>query len=103
MFGRLRKDLDEAVRQIKWFSSLFSERVRMEVIVFKLLYRSEELKKKRDELYRTIGQEVYEMKGRDKDPYSQKAVSDAIRELDALEPEISETIQKASEISRVVS
>lgn len=103
MLGRLKRDLDSAVNKIKWFASLLSERVRMEVIVFRLLYRSEELKKKRDDLFRTIGQEVYGLKGKEADVYSQKPVMDAIRELDALEPEIQETAQKASEISRIVT
>ncbi|MFA5354942.1 MAG: hypothetical protein WC291_11990 [Thermodesulfovibrionales bacterium] len=103
MLGRLRRDLENAVGKIKWFSSLLAERVRIEIMVFRLLYRSEELRKKRDELLRTIGQEVYEMKGKERDVYSHKPVADAVRELDALEPEMEATLRKASEISRIVT
>lgn len=103
MFSRIKKDFDEAIEKIKWFASLLSERVRIEIMVFKLLYKSEELKKRRDELMRKIGEEVYELREKEKNIYANKKVIDAIRELKTIEPEIKETIESASEISKIVS
>lgn len=103
MFSRIKKDFDEGIERIKWFSSLLSERIRIEITVFKLLYKSEELKKRRDELMRKIGEEVYEMRGKEKNIYTNKEVMDAIKELETLEPEIKETIERASEISRIMA
>ncbi|BCB96891.1 hypothetical protein JZK55_18130 [Dissulfurispira thermophila] len=103
MFNRVKKDFDEAIEKIKWFASLLSERIRVEITVFKLLYKSEELKKRRDELMRKIGEEVYAMRGKDKNIYANKEVIVAIKELETLQPEIQETIEKASEISRIVA
>jgi seryl-tRNA synthetase len=103
MFSRIKKDFDEGIEKIKWFSSLLSERVRIEITVFKLLYTSEELKKRRDELMRKIGEEVYAMRGKEKNIYANKEVIDAIKELETLEPEIKETIERASEISKIVA
>jgi len=103
MFSRIKKDLDEAVAKIKWFASLLSERVRIEITVFKLMYKSEELKKQRDELLKKIGEEVYEMKGANKNVYANKEITDAIKELEKIDPEIKETVEQASEISKITS
>lgn len=100
MLGRVKRDFEEGVAKVKWFSSLLSERVRVEITVFKLLYKSEDLKKRRDELMRKIGEEVYALRGKDKDIYAHRDVAEAIQELERLEPEIRETLEQASEISR---
>ncbi len=101
MLGRVKRDFEEGVAKLKWFSSLLSERVRVEITVFRLLYKSEDLKKRRDELMKKIGEEVYELRSKDKNVYAQKEVAEAIREMEALEPEIRETIERASEISKI--
>jgi seryl-tRNA synthetase len=103
MFSRIKKDLEGGIEKIKWFASLLSERARVEIMVFKLLYRSEELKNRRDELLKKIGEEVYELKGKDKNIYANKEVADAIKELETVEPEIKETLEKASEISKITT
>ncbi len=103
MYAKIKKDFDEGIGKIKWFASLLSERVRVEITVFKLLYKSEELKKRKDELMRKIGEEVYEHRGKEKNIYANKEVVSAIKELEALEPEIKETVEKASEISKITA
>ncbi|MCC6346854.1 MAG: hypothetical protein IT388_06660 [Nitrospirales bacterium] len=103
MFVKVHRDIENGVRKVKWFASLLSERVRIEIAIFKLLYRSEELKKRRNELLVQIGEEVYALRGKEKNVYSNKEVSQAIRELEALDPEIKETLDRASEVSRLVS
>lgn len=103
MFSRLKKDIEEGVEKVKWFSSLLSERVRVEIVVFKLLYKSEELKRRRGDLLKQIGEEVYQLRNKDKNVYAQKEVAAAIKELELLEPEIRETTERASEISKIVT
>ena len=103
MFGKVKKDLESGVGKLKWFSSLLSERIRIEITIFKLLYKSEEMKKQRDELLRRIGEEVYVMRGKDKNVYADKEVIDAIREIESLEPELKDTLDRASDISRLVT
>ncbi len=103
MYAKIKKDFDEGIGKIKWFASLLSERVRVEITVFKLLYKSEELKKRKDELMRKIGEEVYEHRGKEKNIYANKEVVSAIKELETLEPEIKETVEKASEISKITA
>lgn len=103
MYAKIKKDFDEGIGKIKWFASLLSERIRVEITVFKLLYKSEELKKKRDELMRKMGEEVYEHRGKEKNIYANKEIVSAIKELETLEPEIKETLEKASEISKITA
>lgn len=103
MYSRIKKDFDEAIEKIKWLASLLSERIRVEIMVFKLLYKSEELKKRKDELLKKIGEEVYELRGKERNIYANKEIADAIKKLEALEPEIKETVEKASEISRIAA
>jgi ArsR family metal-binding transcriptional regulator len=101
MFDRIKKDIDSAIEKIKWFSAFFSERLNAEIMVFQLLYKSEKLKKRRDELIRKIGEEVYKMRGKDRNIYSNKDIVEAIRELEMLESQIKENIEKASEINKI--
>lgn len=103
MLSRIKKDFDEGVRKVRWFASLLSERLRIEIAIFKLLYKAEELKKRRDELLRQIGEEVYAMRGKDKNVYANAGVMSAVKELEQLEPEIQETIDRTAEISRLTS
>jgi seryl-tRNA synthetase len=103
MFGRIKKDFEEGIKKLQWFASLLSERMRIEMMVFRLLYKSEELKKRRDELMQKIGEEVYAMRGKEKNIYAIREISGAIKELETLEPQIRETIEKASEISKIAA
>ncbi len=103
MISRVKKDFENGLKKVKWFSALLSERVRIEITIFKLLYKSEELKKKRDDLLRQIGEEVYETRGKEKNIYSNKEVIAAIKSLESIEPEIRETLEKAAEVSKIVA
>ncbi|MBN2653837.1 MAG: hypothetical protein JXR79_01805 [Nitrospirae bacterium] len=103
MYQRIKKDIESAVAQIKWFSSLLSERVRIEIAVFKLMYRSEEIKKRKDELLRIIGAEVYSARESTPDEYTNTEIKNAIIELESLDPQIREISEKVQEISKAVS
>jgi hypothetical protein len=69
----------------------------------KLLYQSEQMKKRRDELMKTIGQRIYELKGHpDRYILKDKVIADALSELEGINSEIESTKKKASEISSSV-
>jgi seryl-tRNA synthetase len=103
MWRRLRNNFDSGIEKIKWFSSLVSDRVKIEYFVMKLLYQSEQMEKKRDELIKTIGLRVYELKGYpDRHILKDSAIIDAINEIDKINNEINETKKKASEISSTI-
>ncbi len=101
MLSRIKEDFENGIKKVKWFSELLSERMKIEITIFKLLYKSEELKKKRDELLRQIGEEVYEMRGNDKNVYGGKEIMAAIRSVELLELEIKEAMEKVAELNKL--
>jgi tRNA/tmRNA/rRNA uracil-C5-methylase (TrmA/RlmC/RlmD family) len=102
MWKRLKNNFDTGIEKIKWFSSLFSDRLKIEVSVMKLLYQSDEMAKKRDELMRTIGQRTYELKGYpDRYILKDRVIMEALSEIEKINNEIDATKKKASDISRI--
>jgi len=102
MWDRVKNNFDSGLKKIKWFSSLFSERVKIEISVMKLLYQSEQMKEKRDELLKAIGTRVYDMKEHpEKSVIKDRAISDTLSEIEKINNEIEITKKKASEISSI--
>jgi seryl-tRNA synthetase len=103
MYVKLKNDIEEGIGSIRWFASLLAERVRIELAVFRLTCQSEEFKKKRNALFKQIGEEVYRARNSDKGISSNRQIADAIRELESLEPKIKETDEKVSDITRIIT
>ena len=102
MLKRVYENFRRGVEKIKWFATLFSERINIEIAIFKLLYKSDEMARKRQELLVTVGQRVVELKGHgDKLVFQDSVVAGALAEIEKLDNNIAELRQKASEISRV--
>ncbi len=102
MLKNVYENLRKGLEKIKWFATLFSERMNMEIAIFKLLYQSEEMAKKRDELLKTIGERVVELKGHgEKNIFRDSVVSGALEEIEKIDKNIDDLRHKAGEISRV--
>jgi hypothetical protein len=100
MVRRLKDNFDRGIVKIKWFSSLLSERLRIEYVVIKLLFQSDRMEKKKDELLKIIGQRVLEMKEHiDKQILRDRVIAEALSEIEKINNEINITKKKASEIS----
>ncbi len=100
MFKRLKNNFDRGIEKIKWFSSLFSDRLKIEYLVMKLLYQSEQMERKKDELMKIIGRRVYELKGySDRYILNDRVIIEAISEIEKINNEIDSTKKKASDIS----
>jgi len=102
MWDKLRKNFNSGIERIKWFSSLLSERLKIEYSVVRLLYQSEKMERKKDELMRRIGQRVYELKGySDRYILRDGVIKESLSELDKIINDIEVTRKRASEISKV--
>lgn len=100
MWKKLKDNFERGIEKMKWFSILLSDRLKIEYSVTKLLYQSEQMQKKRDELMKTIGQRIYELKGHsDRYILKDRVIADALSELEKISSEIESTKKKASEIS----
>jgi hypothetical protein len=101
MLKRLKNNFDGGVEKLKWFSLMLSDRLKVELSVFRLLYHSERMEKQKDALLKTIGQRVHEMSaGPDRNILKDSIIADAMREIERLNSEIESTKKKASDISR---
>ncbi|MEW6054465.1 MAG: hypothetical protein AB1552_11875 [Nitrospirota bacterium] len=100
MLKRIKDNFDRGVEKIKWFSTLVSDRTKIEISVIKLLYHSEQMEKKKEELIKTIGQRVYELKENpERNILKDRVITEAIGEIETLNNDIESTRKKASEIS----
>jgi hypothetical protein len=102
MWRKVKDNLDSGVERVKWFSSLVSDRLKIEIALVKLLYRSSEMEKKRAALMTEVGEKVYGMRnGPDKNVLRDPDVVQTLRQLESLDAEIEDLRKKASEISRL--
>jgi predicted transcriptional regulator len=103
MIKRLRNNFEDGIEKIKWFASLLSDRLKIELSVMKLLHESEQMEKKRDELIKKIGQRVLEMREHaDRQVLKDSVITDTMGEIEKVDQEIEQTRKKASEISSTV-
>lgn len=100
MIKRVSENFMRGLVRIKRFAVIFSERLKIELAVVKLLYRSDEMTRKKDELLQKIGQRVYEMKGHPEKMFlSDRLVAETIAEIDKIEKDVEDLKQKVSEMS----
>ncbi len=102
MWKRIKDSLASGAEKIRWFSSLLNERLKIEISIFSLLYQTSEMEKKRDDLLKTIGSRVFDLRHGDgrhilRDP----GVIDALQRLEILNTEIEDAKKRASEIGKV--
>ncbi len=101
MLKRLQEQIGEAIGKIRWFARFLAERVRVDMALFKLMYQSEKMEKQRDSLIRRIGERVVDCRATpEKNIFKDTVVAEALAELEAIDREIDEVRQKASEIGR---
>jgi seryl-tRNA synthetase len=99
---KLKESFDSGVEKVKEIASLFSERLKVEAAVIKLLRESGDLEKKRASLVKEIGERVFDLRGRSEiNVYEDGIVKETLGELEKLDAEITELKKKASEISKV--
>ena len=102
MLKKIYENFKKGIEKIKWFATLFSERVDIEIAVFRLLYQSDEMSKKRDEHLKAIGERVVALKEHgEKNIFRDSVIVEALDEIEKIDKHIGDLRHKASEISRV--
>jgi hypothetical protein len=100
MWKRIRSNFESGVEKLKWFSSMFSDRLKIELSVVKLLYESDCLEKKKDDIMKTIGKRIWELKGQpERNIMKDTIITDALGEIERINGDIDATKKKASDIS----
>jgi seryl-tRNA synthetase len=92
----------QGIGRIKWFSSVVSARLKIEIAIIKLLHRSDTVQKQREELIRAIGERVFELgTNQDRNVYRDRTVHDALNKIRDLEKEIEELNRRMQDVSSV--
>jgi len=104
MWSRLKESFDKGVKKIQWFSSLLSERLRIEISLLRLFGKIEVLEKRRSEIMKSIGEKVFEMReNTPADIYKQKGIMNSLKELEEINKQIEGIKREAEDISSVVT
>ena len=102
MLYKIKKSLEDGWDKLKWFSSILSERIKVEIAVIKLLRESAGLEKDRDRLIRDIGERVFDLRAsKDISIYKDPKVASALKELEAVDDKLVELKSQATEIGEV--
>jgi len=102
MWKRVKNNFDSGIGRIKWFSSILSERMKIEFSVIKLVSDRDKKEKERAEKLRLIGERVFEVKEQqDKNVLKDNVIAGSISEIEKLDSEIEDINKKVSEISKV--
>lgn len=102
MWKRVKDNLDSGVEKVKWFSSLFNERIKVEISLFKLLFQVSEMEKRRTELMRTIGERTFELRQvPEKQLMRDPVIQEAIADIEKLNAALEDVKKKVSEIEKV--
>lgn len=102
MWKRVKNNFDSGIARVKWFSSILSERMKIEFSVIKLVSDRDKKEKERAEKLRLIGERVFEVKEQqDKNVLKDNVIAGSISEIEKLDSEIEDINKKVSEISKV--
>ncbi|MDP3298039.1 MAG: hypothetical protein AAB310_01070 [Nitrospirota bacterium] len=102
MLDKIKKNLNEGVKQVKWFAAFLSERTRVETSMAKLLFESSKLESKLDSFYCDIGKRVLELEGKgEKAILKDFMVVQAIGEVKKLKEQIEDYKSRAHALGKV--
>jgi FtsZ-binding cell division protein ZapB len=100
MLRRVMESFRQGIGRIKWFSSVVSARLKIEIAIIKLLQRSDAAQKQREELIRTIGERVCELgTNRDRNVFRDRTIQEALNTIEGLEKEIEELNRRVQDVT----
>jgi len=101
MIENMKGNFIKGIGRLKWFATVFSERLKIEIALVKLLHQSSEVNEKRDELYNAIGRRVYDLRGNpERNILKDRIVTEAMEGVEKMEKEIDDLKHRFSDLSR---
>jgi hypothetical protein len=98
MIETIKKDFLQGLKTFKFWASLLSERVKVELNILKLIGEINRLVGKRDELLKMVGKEVYNSWGSLVEIKENEKLANSIRQIRELETEIEDKRKKLAEL-----
>lgn len=102
MWKRVRNSLERGTEKIRWFSAFVNERLKIELLLFKLINRSSEIEKKRDAVLRAIGERALELKNKsEKNIFKDPTIIELMDQLKMIDSEMENIRDKVLELSKI--
>lgn len=101
MLEIIKRDLLQGLKTFKFWATVLSERVKIELNVLKFVSEINKLSQKRDELLKSIGKEIYESWGSELNLKESEKISTLIRQLREIESQIEDKKKKLSELEDI--
>ncbi|MCS7163813.1 MAG: Vsp/OspC family lipoprotein [Thermodesulfovibrio sp.] len=98
MFEIIKKDFLEGLKNFKFWASVISERIKIEINVLKLIKEINQLNLRRDELLKSIGKEVLDSWDRDLEIKENGKIISLIRQIRELETQLESEKKKLREL-----
>jgi hypothetical protein len=98
MIETIKKDFLQGLKTFKFWASLLSERLKVELNVLKLIGEINRLVGKRDELLKMVGKEVYNSWGSLVEIQENEKIANSIRQIRELDTEIEDKRKKLAEL-----
>ncbi len=101
MLKRAADNFRNGIRRITWFSSVISARLKIEIAIVKLLLRSDQIRKQREELIGQIGERVYRLRANEEmNILGDRMVKELLGRIEEIEKEIEDLSRRMQEVSR---
>jgi hypothetical protein len=102
MWRRVKENFDSGIEKVKWFTSLLNDRIRIEISLMHLLYKSNEIEKERAALLKTIGERFFELRKKpDRHIRQDPVIVETLENLEKLDAEIENLKKKADDLGRL--
>lgn len=102
MIEKIKSSLDSGVGKVKGFANLFSDRLKVEAAVIKLMKEAGGLEKEKEAQFKTIGERVFQLRGGGEvNVFEDLMIRQTLDRIEKLDAEIAEIKKRASDISRV--
>ena len=102
MIERIKKSLNEGVKVIKWIAAFLAERTKAETSIAKLLYKSNKLERRMDELYIDIGKRTLELREKGEvSVFKDFIIQQTAAEIKGLKETAEEYKSKARDLSKL--
>jgi len=98
MIEIIKKDFSRGLKTFKFWASVISERLKVEINVLRLIGEMNKIASKRDELLKEIGKEIYSLWGSDLNIKDHEKLSNLMREIKELETDIENKKKKMDEL-----
>lgn len=101
MIDSIKRDLIQGLRTFRFWAQVFSERVKVEINVFRIIGEIHSLHERRDELLRELGKEAIDNWSNIKNLEENERVHSLIRKIKELDEKIEENKRKIKELGEM--